>query len=246
MKMFLQGTPGFRGNSARSNASTGSKSPLGKRSLDDPTGPKSPGDHLTNACVLRDQPAEKVKERFELKLQCRDDDDMGEESPLQRDDLDSISSRTGYSATSSRVEGKKQRTRIKADHLSSEAERFTAQADLIDHEKGANSPESLTTGQALRLKAKVLSAESKSIKCKLEMDELDENQDAGSLSSRNSGHRSGASRLESLRFEPIKEGYKSSTGAASSWNTGQVAEDIRAGFVPEARPVFEAPSTKGP
>ena len=73
-------------------------------------------------------------ELFELKLQRRDDD-MGEESPMQRDDLDSMSSHTGHSATSSRFEGKKQRTRIKVDHLASEADRFTAQANLIDHEK---------------------------------------------------------------------------------------------------------------
>ena len=89
--MFLQHTPGFRGHSSRSNASTGSNSPQNKRSLDDPTGPRSPGDHLTHACVLRDQPDEKVVERFELKLQRRDDD-MGEESPMQRDDLDAMSS----------------------------------------------------------------------------------------------------------------------------------------------------------
>ena len=182
--MFLQGTPGFRGNSTRSNASTGSKSPHGKRSLDEPTGPKSPGDHLHNACVLRDQPVEMVKQRFELKMQHRDDDDMGEESPLKRDDLDSVSSRTGCSTTSNNLEGKKQRTRVKANHLSSEAERFTAQAELIDHESGKDSPESQTTGQSLRLKAKVFSAESKSIRCRLEMDEIDESQDAGSQYSR--------------------------------------------------------------
>ena len=107
---------------------------------------------------------------------------MGEESPMPRDDLDSLSSKTGQSATSSRFEGKKQRTRVKAVHFSSEAEHCTAQANLIDHEKGVESPESKTTGQALRLKAQVLSAESKSIRCKLEMDEIDDAQDAGSRS----------------------------------------------------------------
>ena len=88
MKLFLQNTPGFRGHSSRSNVSTGSKSPH-KRSLDDSAEPRSPGDHLTHACVLRDQPTEKTVERFELKLQRRDDD-MGEESPMPRDDLDSM------------------------------------------------------------------------------------------------------------------------------------------------------------
>ena len=46
-----------------------------------------------HAYVLRDQSKGKVVERFELKLQRRDDD-MGEESPMPRDDLDSISSKT--------------------------------------------------------------------------------------------------------------------------------------------------------
>ena len=139
MKTFLQSTPIFRGNSARSNASTGSKSPVGKRSLDDPTGPRSPGEHLINACVLRDQPVEMIKQRFEVKMQHRDDDEMDEESPLKRDDLASVSSVASRSVTSSHVDGKKQRTQVKAAHLSSEAERFTAQADLIDHKKGVHS-----------------------------------------------------------------------------------------------------------
>ena len=65
---------------------------------------------MIHACVLRDQPTEKTVERFELKLQRRDDGDMGEESSMPRDDLDSMSSVTGHSATSSRIEGTKQRT----------------------------------------------------------------------------------------------------------------------------------------
>ena len=87
-----------------------------------PLGPSLQGILFTHACVLRDPPEAKVVERFELKLQRRDDDDMGEESLMPRDDLDSLSSKTGQSATSSRFEGKKQRTRVNAEHLSSEAE----------------------------------------------------------------------------------------------------------------------------
>ena len=113
MMSFLQSTPRFR--SQRSGSSNGSRSPS-KRRVDDPSGPKSPGDHLTHACVLRDQPEVQTIDRYELKLQRRDDD-LGEESPI-RDDLDSVSSMTGKSVNSSRYEGKKQRTCIRADHLS--------------------------------------------------------------------------------------------------------------------------------
>ena len=71
------------------------------------------------------------------------------------------------------------------------------------------------------------------------MDEIDDAQETGSRSSVNSGRKSGASRLESLRLDPIKENDPSMTGAVSSCDTGPKTADIPPGIVPDTRPVFE-------
>ena len=72
------------------------------------------------------------------------------------------------------------------------------------------------------------------------MDEMDDAQETGFRSSVNSGRKPGASRLESLRFEPIKENDSSANGALSFWNTGPKTEDIPPGIVPDTRPTFES------